>query len=357
MSIEVTVGAKGILVLPHLRVQNANAISSPMTHGFPAVSAFTGLMWALERTLSEQHDWPLHFKKVGVICHSHEEQVNGTFLKTFNLTRNPLTKDGSTAAIVEEGRMHMEITLIFEVQEKFSETSDTNRILIQGNEDVQQQFAKKAMDAVTAMRIAGGSVLPSMPAFGKRTKPWLAVLAEDPAARTEQFRRWCTQWLPGFALVGRDDLLADRLQNLQEKHANATVLDAWLHASRFNWEPIPQKPDGTSYNDGEVPWHDPYRPKGSGWVVPIPVGYAGLGQLNPAGEVTNTRDATTSFRFVEAIYGLGEWISPHRLDDINQLWWQAEFDEESSVYRCRNQYRRLVEEDDFEEIFEDLDDE
>ena len=35
---------KAVLVLPRIRVQNANAISSPLTWGFPAVSAFTGLI-------------------------------------------------------------------------------------------------------------------------------------------------------------------------------------------------------------------------------------------------------------------------------------------------------------------------
>ena len=38
---------QAILVLPHLRIQNANAIGSPLTHGFPSITAFTGLMWAL----------------------------------------------------------------------------------------------------------------------------------------------------------------------------------------------------------------------------------------------------------------------------------------------------------------------
>lgn len=41
-----------LLVLPRLRVQNANAISSPMTWGFPAMSAFVGMMHALERKLA-----------------------------------------------------------------------------------------------------------------------------------------------------------------------------------------------------------------------------------------------------------------------------------------------------------------
>jgi CRISPR-associated protein Csy2 len=33
--------SQGLLVLPHLRIQNANAISSPLTHGFPSMTAFS----------------------------------------------------------------------------------------------------------------------------------------------------------------------------------------------------------------------------------------------------------------------------------------------------------------------------
>lgn len=43
--------SNGLLIIPHLRVQNANAISSPLTWGFPAISAFIGLMQAVERKL------------------------------------------------------------------------------------------------------------------------------------------------------------------------------------------------------------------------------------------------------------------------------------------------------------------
>src|SRR5437899_339136 len=56
---------KALLVLPRLRVQNANAISSPMTWGFPAITAFTGLMTALERRLEPEAG--VAFYGVGVI--------------------------------------------------------------------------------------------------------------------------------------------------------------------------------------------------------------------------------------------------------------------------------------------------
>src|SRR5690625_2548598 len=101
-----------LIVIPRLRVQNANAISSPLTHGFPAMTAFLGLMWALERKLQKAGiDVPMN--AIGVVCHDHQEQVTeGGFVKTFCLTRNPVNKAGKTAAIVEEGRIHLEVSLV-----------------------------------------------------------------------------------------------------------------------------------------------------------------------------------------------------------------------------------------------------
>jgi CRISPR type I-F-associated protein Csy2 len=37
-------------------------------------------------------------------------------VKAFRLTRNPVGKDGSTAAIVEEGRIHLELSLAFAIR-------------------------------------------------------------------------------------------------------------------------------------------------------------------------------------------------------------------------------------------------
>lgn len=106
---------KNLLVLPRLRVQNANAISSPMTWGFPAMSAFVGLMHALERKLAEA-SLPVSLGRVGVICHDFEAQATeGGYIRGFHLTRNPVDKTGGTAAIVEEGRIHLDITLIFSI--------------------------------------------------------------------------------------------------------------------------------------------------------------------------------------------------------------------------------------------------
>lgn len=326
---------QALLVFPHLRVQNANAISSPLTHGFPAITAFTGLMWALERKLA-QAAIPLRLHAVGVICHHYQEQATQGYVRSFNLTRNPVDKDGSTSAIVEEGRIHLDITLLFTATEKA--IPDAAPTLVRDAEDGMQQWADKAGEVLSQMRVAGGSLLPSRAAPGWRVRPRLTVLADDAHHRENEFRQWRRQWLPGFALVGRDDLLADRLRGLRDSAPHTTLLDAWLHAARFNREALKTNTEQSAAVGDRQAWADPWRGAGSGWTVPIPVGYAALSPRHAPGEVLNARDATVPLRFVESVYSMGEWISPQRLTYLDQLLWHAETDEALGLYRCRNGY-------------------
>jgi hypothetical protein len=145
---------QAILVLPHLRIQNVNAIGSPLTHGFPSITAFTGVMWALERKLA-QAGVPLQLLGVGVVCHHHQEQVTQGYVRNFNLTRNPVDKDGSTAAIVEEGRMHLQITLVLALSEK--RAPNTSAALVQGNQAQLDEWAAQAGHILAGMRVAGAA--------------------------------------------------------------------------------------------------------------------------------------------------------------------------------------------------------
>ncbi len=315
----------GLLILPHLRIQNANAISSPMTHGFPSMTAFLGLMWALERKLAAQQMFSPAFRSfdsVGVICHGFDEQTTeGGYVKAFRLTRNPVDKDGSTAAIVEEGRIHLDITLVFGVSGGF----------IEHDEAMREEVARNVLDVLSTLRVAGGSVLPPAPSFGRAIKPELIRWADDVDDARKQFRRLRRQWLPGFALVCRDDLLYARLDALQAETPESTALDAWLDLSRFNWRPVPS----SKKEDGKIEWqHD----RTEGWLVPIPVGYAALSDSQPAGSVLNVRDAQIPFRFVESLYSIGQWLGAHRLSNAQQLLWYAQTVPEKGLYRIRNNF-------------------
>ena len=322
-----------LIILPRLRVQNANCISSPMTWGFPAITAFTGFMVALQRRLMQKGGEAnalassLRFESVGVVCHRFEPQVTQSgYTRSFALTRNPVLHDGGTAAIVEEGRAHLDITLVFTVRTPEAYLSE---------EDA-QSVADAVAAEVAGMRLAGGSIMPSLQKLSlyQRT-PRMEALKADDEARVKQFKQLRRRLLPGFALVSRDDVLQQRLQTLQAEHAvkaattAPTLLDAWLDLSRINYRAHVDEATG------HVSWKSDARP---GWLVPMPVGFATL-SAHDAGTVANARDAGIPFRFVECVYSIGQWVSPHRLESAEAFMWQPQHDPALGLYRCVNGYR------------------
>lgn len=311
-----------LLVLPHLRIQNANAISSPLTHGFPSMTAFLGLSWALERK-ARKAGLDLKFKAVGVVCHDHQEQITEDgFVKAFRLTRNPVGKDGGTAAIVEEGRIHLDLSLVFGVvSERWKRDPDAHEV-----------DAAAVAQIVAGMRVAGGTVLPQLQSGRRRHLPWTLDLTGTDADRQEVFHQARVRLLPGFSLVSQDGRLDARLAELQVLDPAASRLDAWLSLARVNWRYHADQGD----HEAKSGWRNDR--KGQGWTVPIPVGYGALGDVLPAGSVANARDAEVPFRFVESLYSIGEWISPHRLHSPQQLMWYVDSQPEAGLYRCRNDY-------------------
>ncbi|NJM12627.1 MAG: type I-F CRISPR-associated protein Csy2 [Synechococcaceae cyanobacterium SM1_2_3] len=322
----------GLLILPRLQIQNANAISGPLTWGFPSPTAFTGFAHALERQLKDHSgDLEQGFGGVGIVCHHFEPQIYASSYNTvkFNLKRmmlrtrkecDQLVKDGKPPAFVEEGRVHLEISLVIVVKDGFDD--------FDGNE-----WAETVHHIAQGMRLAGGSVLPARK--GERYEARWQVLPDSLNAQTEVFGKLRRRLLPGFALVQREDLLAERLAEIRAQQPDATALDALLDLSRLNIEPTALNPDKPE----EVTWQVRKRP---GWLVPLPIGYAGISPLYPPGEVENARDNTTPFRFVESLYSLGQWVSPHRLEHLQQLLWHPDADPENGIYRCINRYSETL---------------
>ena len=320
-----------VLVLPHIRVQNANAISSPMTWGFPAITAFTGLMTALERRLGR--DAGIAFYGVGVICHGFEAQVTSAgYTRAFHLTRNPVLADGSTAGIVEEGRVHLDVTLVFEVQLTDAHRGDAERTAL----------VERVAHQLAGMRLAGGSVMPALPGPARRpSRPTLDLLPDEGQGdeRRKQFRRLARRCLPGFALVSRDDLLQTRLAELRASDPAATTLDAWLDLSRWTLRATQRPSKAGDDSPPQVEWASDPR---TGWTVPIPVGFAALSDVHAPGSVGGARDMATPFRFVETVWSMGQWISPHRLKSLGDLVWSTHHEPDHptrhGLYRCRNHY-------------------
>jgi CRISPR-associated protein Csy2 len=129
---------------------------------------------------------------------------------------------------------------------------------------------------------------------------------------------------------------------MRTENPAATLLDAWLDLSRFNYR-------SDKDEKGTVTWaHD--RPEDAGWIVPIPVGYGALTDLQDGGVVIDARDKHTPFQFVESVYSIGQWIGPHRLQRLQDLLWWGERRGEDGLYRCCNDYGLPPADEDFSEF-------
>jgi CRISPR-associated protein Csy2 len=318
-----------LFILPHLKIQNANTISSPLTWGFPAVSAFLGFVHALERKIRTQKEYSdYQFYGVGIICHDFTAQIarkNAWQDGVFCLTRNPLGKNEKMPPIVEEGRAHLEVSLVIQISGQGCD----------GNENEKELIAAYLFKLVQTLRLAGGSILPAeFSEFKKKTKPKIIEWSWDEDGQLSQYRKYLRPLLPGFVLISREDLLAQHTAELQSINPKATALDVLLDFSAINYEPTSFDPEAK-----EVDWIIRKKP---GWIVPIPVGFDPISPLYEPGTVLNARDSNYPFQFVESIYSLGQWISLHRVTNVDDIFWHYHLDSKDNTYRCVNNPPHLI---------------
>ncbi|WP_168408260.1 type I-F CRISPR-associated protein Csy2 [Acinetobacter indicus] len=306
------------LLIPHLKLHNANAMSSPYTIGFPAMTAWLGAVHALQRKLKQQ-GCDLNLNKVAVSCHDFDLQtykgerdfehsiiINKTpliFDKKYN-TRYPkgtyssqfdapLIGDG----FIEEARCHLDVSLLVEIESSSKRQRDQLLDLVNG--------------IVASMKFASGDVLSA--------KSCTILNFDDDEDQSQQLRPILNKLMLGHVLIERRDLV---IQSMQEgKDALDSVLD-YLKVTHSS----------TQDEDGKVTWTS--KRKAQGWLVPIAVGFQGISEL---GQAKNQRDANTPHRFAESVITLGEFVMPYRIESIDQLLWQYHVDLENNLYLCQNQ--------------------
>jgi len=289
---------KRILLLPHLHIQNANALSSPYTVGFPAMTAWLGAVHALQRKLIAAGFEDLLFTKVGIVCHWLDLQTykgRGDYVYSIIGTGNPLDKDGNRSAFIEEARCHLDVSLVIECEGV--------------NPFTQNQLQEQVnLQLLGGLKFAGGDLL----SFGN-----VDFQVIDDEASERKLKR---QLMPGYALIERRELMIEAMQQGQD------ALDALLdylsikHRSEID-------------DEGKVIWTS--KRKTSGWLVPIATGFHGIAPLIPPGETLNQRDPKTPHRFAEAVVTLGEFVMPYRLNSLDELLWHYHHDELSNLYLCQ----------------------
>lgn len=331
-----------VLAVFRLRVENASCISSHLTWGFPSPTAFVGFGHALERRLHAQ-GYALNVVGVGVVCHQFSPQVEPAGYNTLQLSlaRHPLESDGSSPALVEEGKAHLDISVVLGLSGAAVQAVWPSQQQVSPDT---QAFLNQVYAHMLHMRLAGGSV------FAHPARPvMLAWQNEDPQ---QQSRKLYRRLLPAFALLDRSELLSTHQTWLAQhppfvaEHGDTppTRLDSLLDLVRLNLgSHTPDSPAEAeqeaeeSATDAATPavrWHVRPRPAHqTGWLVPVPLGYGALTELQSAGSVEGARDADSPVAFVESLLGIGEWVSPHRITNLAALLWAYHPDTTDGVYR------------------------
>lgn len=286
------------ILIPHLKIHNANAMSSPYSIGFPAMTAWLGAMHALQRKLNTKgHD--IQLTRLAVSCHDFNLQTHkgqNDFVHSIIGTANPLDKDGSRPAFIEEARCHLEMSLLIEVDNLGKRQREGLLTILP--------------EIINSMKFAGGDVLA---VYDQQILDF-----DEDGYKDQELKPILNKLMLGHVLIERRDLVIQSMQEGQD------ALDAILdylkvtHNSQID-------------ENGKVKWLSSRKEKG--WLVPIAVGFQGISEL---GIAKNQRDAHTPHRFAEAVLTLGEFVMPYRIESIDQLLWQYHVDLENNLYLCQN---------------------
>ena len=290
---------RNFLLISHLKIQNANAMSSPYTIGFPAMTAWLGAIHALQRKLQAQGYTNIILDKVAISCHHFDLQTykgRGDFVHSIVGTANPLDKDVNRPAFIEEARCHLEVSLLIECQNL--------------DPDEEKQLLVDVQKLILSMKFTSGDVL--------AVKNCSLQYFDEDGDQNQQLKPLLNKLMLGHVLIERRDLVIESMN--EGKDALDAVLD-YLKVTHSS----------TQDENGKVTWSS--KRKTMGWLVPIAVGFQGISEL---GQAKNQRDVNTPHRFAESVITLGEFIMPYRIESMDQLLWQYHVDLENNLYLCQN---------------------
>lgn len=285
-----------ILFVPHISVLNANALSSPITVGFPAMTAWLGCMHALQRKIVGTPGLEeISFTGMGVVNHSFTMKSykdGGMYLSSLVGMGIPLNKKGERSSFIEEARCDLEVSLVIEVQNIHPVVKDEfeNLVfkLLQGG-----------------MKIAGGDVI-------KLKKPTLVALDDE-----NSFIRFKRLLMPGYVLLERRYLMSEAMVEGMDG------IDALLAFQKVYFNCSKTEPYVWEANR-----------KTAGWIVPIATGFQGISD-----EIVSSlqRDRSKRHCFAESIVTVGEFVMPYRIKSVQEMLWSYHYDAKHDLYMCINE--------------------
>lgn len=284
-----------LILLPHIQVHNANALSSPYTIGFPAMSAWLGAAHALQRSVRQKGFPDFTCKSLAVCCHSMNLQTHknrGDYVYSIIGTGNPLDKTGARPAFIEEARCHLDVSLVLEYS---------------GLEIYQLEELIELISRLlhSNLKLAGGDIL-------RFQSPQISDANDE-----KGLKKLLQKLTPGYVILERRSLMKEAM------NSGFDAINAILSYLQVNHSSEVDE-------SGLVNWHS--HRKTQGWIVPIATGFHGIG---PLGHAENQRDPDTPHRFAESVITLGEFVMPYRISNLDEMLWHYHIDSEKNLYLCQ----------------------
>lgn len=288
------------LLLSKMQVHNANAMSSPYTVGFPAMTAWLGAIHALERRLNAEGFPDVHFSGVAVASHACDVQLyKGPNDYRYSIvgTANPLRKkDGAyeRPPFIEEARCHLCVSLLLRTQGVDGANKD--------------QVEKMVASLLWRMKLAGGDI-------EKIGKVEIIQVSEE----SDADERWLLRRLmPSYVLVERRDLMVTG--DGEDDDALTRLMDMLV---------VEYEAQDTGNG---LKWKGSRR--AAGWLVPIAVGFKSISETVNA---KHQRALEYEHHFAEPIVTIGEFRMPYHFRSIEDILWEYHTDLTQGLYLCRNQ--------------------
>ncbi|WP_029545534.1 type I-F CRISPR-associated protein Csy2 [Selenomonas sp. AB3002] len=298
---------KTYLLFSKMRVHNANAASSAYTIGVPAMTAWTGFMYALERYVKKQRKLEkVEFTGIAVSYHECELQtyrldVDRTHIIGYAKPPKLKGKKGEiqAASFIEEARCHMCVSLLIELE---------------GVNGMNEKMLLNAVrERMPRMKAAGGDI------WTKFDEKNLTVhyVRDEKSMYKVRARLMC-----GTILRERTDLI----QPTEEHDA----LDCLMDIQRVVYKKFVEEQENSKKK--VVRWESS-KFIDKGWLVPITVGFCDLS--GPTDKLEGQRDYDYEHHFVEPIVTVGEFRMPHRFNTLDEMMWRYDYDEVNGLYLCK----------------------
>jgi len=303
---------KNYIVIPRVSVKNANALSSPITIGVPAVSAFLGLGHRIQRFLNSNNFPTIRINGIGIVIHRTNLRVFKSKVapKDFLFaSSNPLKKDGARPSTIPDPKIDFCVSLVLEIEDKdFSYLFDIDELVSEVESILRN-----------GLKIAGGDILPPLEdgkpswSFDGRYKIRYETIDND---NLDENKKLLKSLMPGYTLIERRSLLAREME--EGKDVCESLFD---YLAIHNICSKDEK--------GNVEWAS--ERKTNGWLVPISVGFQGLTIPQKA---KNQRCDEYDHLFGENLVTLGEYKLVSNFKTVNELIWRYECDLEKLLFKC-----------------------